>query len=186
MYLHPIHFPIPSYSPSAPVPHPIKQNLRGKSGREKNKQTFFFKEWRLGPVLLSCPQGWLYYTNSTRASFIVLPRWGRGVTLRGAAAFAGQGQPLHSLRPQRQLFHLSQSLSVGHEGRRHLSSAYVTKCQMRNGENSHWLTTLGLGQPHFQPPDHQASSAVLPRWGVGTTFLSVAAGKGEGELSYLL
>lgn len=42
MYLHPIHFPIPSYSPSAPVPHPIKQNLRGKSGREKNKQTFFF------------------------------------------------------------------------------------------------------------------------------------------------
>lgn len=48
-----------------------------------------------------------------------------------------------------------------------------------------WLTTLGLGQPHFQPPDHQASSAVLPRWGVGTTFLSVA-GKGEGELSYLL
>lgn len=76
MYLHPIHFPIPSFSPSAPVPHPIKQNLRGKSGREKNKQTFFFlrvKVWASSAfmpsgltILYQLHQGQLYCVAQVR------------------------------------------------------------------------------------------------------------------------
>lgn len=132
-----------------------------------------------GPVLLySHPQGCLYHTYTFRVTSASLPRGGIGATLQSAAV----GIAFLLSWPQGWLYHLLQEArGGGEEGR-------------SQGHPPHSLTPIQpyvkwgvepdlafLGLAHLCPYQ-QGQLCVLPRKGAGPAFLSVGAGKEEGQL----